>query len=80
MKTKINLLLTNLNEQLNFIDLEIDNQIKRCEKAIEISITTKEKLRTTQHYAKVLDRKVSDDMMLLRNKFTINQNYRPIAK
>ena len=25
-------------------------------------------LRTTQHYAKVLDRKVSDDMMVLRNK------------
>ena len=26
-------------------------------------------LRTTQHYAKVLDRKVSDDMMVLRDKF-----------
>lgn len=29
-------------------------------------------LRTTQHYAKVLDRKVSEDMMILRNKFTLN--------
>ncbi len=28
-------------------------------------------LRTTQHYAKVLDRKVSEDMKVLRNKFTI---------
>jgi len=28
-------------------------------------------LRTTQHYAKILDRKVSDDMKLLRNKFCI---------
>ncbi|MBN8642944.1 MAG: site-specific integrase [Flavobacteriales bacterium] len=28
-------------------------------------------LRTTQHYAKVLDRKVSDDMKILRNKFSI---------
>jgi site-specific recombinase XerD len=27
-------------------------------------------LRTTQHYAKVLDRKVSDDMLLIKNKFT----------
>jgi site-specific recombinase XerD len=26
-------------------------------------------LRTTQHYAKVLDRKVSDDMMILKEKF-----------
>jgi site-specific recombinase XerD len=28
-------------------------------------------LRTTQHYAKVLDRKVSDDMSLLREKFSL---------
>jgi site-specific recombinase XerD len=33
-------------------------------------------LRTTQHYAKVLDRKVSEDMKILKDKFTIN---RPIA-
>ncbi|MBN8642932.1 MAG: tyrosine-type recombinase/integrase [Flavobacteriales bacterium] len=26
-------------------------------------------LRTTQHYAKVLDRKVSEDMMILKEKF-----------
>jgi site-specific recombinase XerD len=26
-------------------------------------------LRTTQHYAKVLDKKVSEDMMILRDKF-----------
>jgi len=29
-------------------------------------------LRTTQHYAKILDKKVSDDMQLLRDKFQIN--------
>lgn len=29
-------------------------------------------LRTTQHYAKVLDKKVSEDMMVLRNKFQTN--------
>ena len=33
-------------------------------------------LRTTQHYAKVLDRKVSEDMKLLRDKFSLN----PIQK
>jgi hypothetical protein len=36
LNSKINLLLTNLNEQINFIDLEIDNPINKCEKAIEI--------------------------------------------
>ncbi len=44
MNSKITHLLTELNEQLNFIDLEIDNPIKKCEKAIEISIKSKEKL------------------------------------
>lgn len=29
-------------------------------------------LHTTQHYAKVLDRKVSEDMKALKNKFTMN--------
>jgi site-specific recombinase XerD len=29
-------------------------------------------LRTTQHYAKVLDKKVSEDMKILRDKFSIN--------
>jgi site-specific recombinase XerD len=28
-------------------------------------------LRTTQHYAKVLDKKVSEDMMILRDKFNL---------
>ena len=45
MNPKINQLLASLNEQLNFIDLEIDNEIKRCEKAIDISIKAKEGLR-----------------------------------
>ncbi|WP_298288524.1 site-specific integrase [uncultured Lutibacter sp.] len=31
-------------------------------------------LRTTQHYAKILDRKVSDDMKALRNKLNFNRN------
>jgi hypothetical protein len=45
LNAKINLLLSDLHEQLNFIDLEIDNPIKKCEKAIDISIKSKEKLR-----------------------------------
>lgn len=36
MNSKINQLLIDLNEQLNFINLEIENIIKRSEKAIEI--------------------------------------------
>ena len=31
-------------------------------------------LRTTQHYAKVLDKKVSEDMMVLKSKFDYNTN------
>lgn len=31
-------------------------------------------LKITQHYAKILDRKVSDDMKLLREKFTAKEN------
>nr|WP_298655845.1 RteC domain-containing protein [uncultured Flavobacterium sp.] len=36
MNLKYAPLLHNLNEQLNFIDLEIDDQIKKCEQAITI--------------------------------------------
>ena len=31
-------------------------------------------LKTTQHYAKIIDRKVSDDMKVLRNKFQIKKD------
>lgn len=47
MNPKINHILTSLNEQINFIDLEIDNPILKCEKAIEIilaSITSLKKI------------------------------------
>jgi site-specific recombinase XerD len=36
-------------------------------------------LRTTQHYVKVLDKKVSEDMMVLRNKM-LNSNNKKIIK
>ena len=45
MNQKIINLQTDLNEQLNFIDLEIDNEIKRCEKAIEKTLKAKENLK-----------------------------------
>lgn len=45
MNQKIINLQTDLNEQLNFIELEIDNEIKRCEKAIEITLKAKENLK-----------------------------------
>lgn len=32
------------------------------------------KLRTTQHYAKVLDKKVSEDMMVLRDKLDFSKS------
>jgi len=37
-------------------------------------------LRTTQHYAKVLDKKVSEDMQILRNKFSVPISQNSISK
>lgn len=45
MTSKINQLLTDLQEQLSFIDLEIDGTLVRCEKAIEIILKSVEKLK-----------------------------------
>jgi len=36
LNNKISIHLSKLNEQLNFIDLEIDNQIRKCENAIDV--------------------------------------------
>lgn len=45
MNPKINLLLTNLNEQLNFLDLEYTDAIKHSEKAIEMIVKALENLK-----------------------------------
>jgi len=45
LNSKINLLLSNLNEQLNFIDLEIVDPIKHAEKAIEMIVKSLESLK-----------------------------------
>ena len=37
-------------------------------------------IRTTQHYAKILDKKVSEDMMVLRNKMSNCNNDKIIKK
>ena len=99
LNPKINLLLSNLNEQLNFIDLAINGSIKddklygiqkdltfhiaRHTFATTVTLTNgvpiesvskmlgHTNIKTTQHYAKILDKKVSDDMQILRDKFSI---------
>ena len=45
MNTKSILLLTKLNEQLNFTDIEIDDPIQRSENAVNIIINAVEKLK-----------------------------------
>lgn len=39
------MLLNNLTEQLNFIDLEIDDTVLKCEKSVEVTITTIQKVK-----------------------------------
>ena len=77
MNPKITLLLSNLNEQLNFIDVEIDNQIKKYEKAIEISLKSKEKLKL-HNFKKIrvsLNRMIDIEFMqLLRFKSQVKSN------
>jgi len=34
-------------------------------------------MQTTQHYAKVLDRKISEDMKILKEKYNIENNVVP---
>ena len=46
MMNKIGQVLQNLTEQLNFIDLEIDDVLLKCEKSIEIIIQALQKLKT----------------------------------
>ena len=53
MNTKSILLLTKLNEQLNFTDIEIDDPIQRSENAINIIITSIEKLKVNFEKEKI---------------------------
>ena len=47
MNPKYTTLLNHLNEQLNLIDLEIDDQIKKCEQAITIILKSINELKKT---------------------------------
>lgn len=47
MNPKHNILVNQLNEQLNFVDLEIDNQIKKCEQAITLILKSINELKKT---------------------------------
>jgi len=46
LNPKISKSLIELNEQLNFIDLEIDNTIKKCENALEVILISFTKLKS----------------------------------
>ncbi|WP_262732680.1 RteC domain-containing protein [Gaetbulibacter sp. NE] len=46
MNVRFREIIGNLNEQLNFINLEIDDPIEQCEKSIEIIVLTVENLKT----------------------------------
>lgn len=45
LNPKINKVLSGLNEQINFIDLEIDDPIQKNESALNIILTAIEKLK-----------------------------------
>jgi hypothetical protein len=47
LNPKHNILVNQLNEQLNFVDLEIDNQIKKCEQAITLILKSINELKKT---------------------------------
>jgi len=79
---KMNAYLKELADICN-IDKELTFHIARHTFATTITLTNgvpiesvskmlgHKNLRTTQHYAKVLDKKVSEDMRILRDKFTL---------
>ena len=71
MNHKINLLLTNLNEQLNFTDLEIDDPIQRSESAINIIVNSIEKLKANFEKEKVKSLEYEIDFFKnIKPKFT----------
>lgn len=45
MKNKTGIVLQNLTEQLNFIDIEVDDIVHKCEKSIEITIKALQKVK-----------------------------------
>lgn len=71
MNPKINKLLSDLNEQLNFTDLEIDDQILRCESAISIIVYSIEKLKIIFEKEKLKSQDIEIDFFKnIKPKFT----------
>ncbi len=71
MNSKIVKLHTELNEQLNFTDLEIDNPILRSENAIAIIIKSIEKLRIIFDKERKLSQEMEIDFFKnIKPKFT----------
>ena len=71
MNQKINQLLEDLNEQLNFLNLEIDDNLVRCEKAIEIILKSVQKLKLLffKENFKSIDKEI-DFFKNIKPKFT----------
>jgi hypothetical protein len=71
LKNKINLLLSDLNEQLNFTDLEIDDPILRSESAINIIINSMAKLKAIFEKEKSISQETEIDFFKnIKPKFT----------
>ncbi len=71
MSSKINLLLSKLNEQLNFTDLEIDDPILRSENALNIIVNSIEKLKEIFEKEKIKSQEYEIDFFKnIKPKFT----------
>lgn len=71
LKNKINLLLLDLKEQLNFTDLEIDDPILRSENAMNIIINSIDKLREIFEKEKNVSQEIEIDFFKnIKPKFT----------
>ena len=71
MSSKINLLLSNLNEQLNFTDLEIDDPILRSENALNVIVNSIEKLKEIFEKEKIKSQEYEIDFFKnIKPKFT----------
>lgn len=71
MSSKINLLLSKLNEQLNFTDLEIDDPILRSENALNVIVNSIEKLKEIFEKEKIKSQEYEIDFFKnIKPKFT----------
>lgn len=71
MRTKFKTMLSDLDEQLNFLDLENDDKITKCEKALEITIRSVEKLKKSfiKEYSKSQEQEI-DFFKKIKPQFT----------